>query len=256
MKKTVISYNVNGIRAAATKGFWTWLATESPDVICLQETKAQTQDLDPSFLAPEGYHAYYFSAQKKGYSGVAIFCKEKPLHVEYGSGMEIYDFEGRFLRVDFPTFSVLSVYLPSGTSGEERQSFKEKCLDDVLPYFLELKEKFPNLLICGDFNIAHQNIDIHNPVSNKNTSGFLPQERAWMTKLFASGFADGLRIHDNNPHQYSWWSYRANARVNNKGWRIDYTVLSEALAQKSAAASILMDVVHSDHCPIKIVLEV
>lgn len=256
MKKTVISYNVNGIRAAATKGFWTWLSKENPDVICLQETKAQTQDLDTSFLAPNGYHAYYFSAQKKGYSGVAIFCKEKPLHVAYGSGMEIYDFEGRFLRVDFPTFSVLSVYLPSGTSGEERQAFKEKCLEEVLPYFLELKEKFPNLLICGDFNIAHENIDIHNPVSNKNTSGFLPQERAWMTKLFASGFVDGLRIHDNNPHQYSWWSYRANARANNKGWRIDYTVLSEALAQKSTAASIMMDVIHSDHCPIKIVLEV
>lgn len=256
MKKTIISYNVNGIRAAATKGFWTWLAEESPDVLCIQETKAQSQDLDASFLNPQGYHAYYFSAQKKGYSSVAIFSKEKPLHVEYGCGMELYDFEGRFLRADFPTFSVLSVYLPSGTSGDERQAFKEKCLDDVLPYFLELKQKFPNLIICGDFNIAHENIDIHNPVSNKNTSGFLPQERAWMTKLFASGFVDGLRLHDKNPHQYSWWSYRANSRANNKGWRIDYTVLSEALAQKSAAASILMDVVHSDHCPIKIVLEV
>lgn len=256
MTKTVISYNVNGIRAAATKGFWTWLAQENPDVICLQETKAHTADLDPSFLNPEGYHAFYYSAQKKGYSGVAILTKEQPLHVEYGSGMEAYDFEGRFIRVDFATYSVLSVYLPSGTSGEERQTFKEQCLDDILPYFLSLKEQFPNLIICGDFNIAHENIDIHNPVSNKNTSGFLPQERAWMTKLLSSGFVDGFRIHRNEPHLYSWWSYRANARANNKGWRIDYTILSEEMAKKCVGADVLMDVIHSDHCPIKVIVEV
>jgi exodeoxyribonuclease III len=253
--KQIISYNVNGIRAAATKGFWTWLATASPDIICLQETKAQVADLDASFTQPEGYHAYYNSAEKKGYSGVAILTKEKPLHVEYGCGIEKYDFEGRFIRADFADFSVLSVYLPSGTSGEERQAFKEECLADILPYFLSLKQKFPKLVICGDYNIAHTEIDIHNPSSNKNTSGFLPHERAWMTNLFGQGFADGFRICNQDKHQYSWWSYRANARANNKGWRIDYTVVTEDMRARVKAADILADVVHSDHCPIRIEID-
>lgn len=253
---SIISYNVNGLRAAATKGFWEWLQAESPDIICLQEVKAHTADLAPEFREPQGYHAYYHEAQKKGYSGVAILTKQAPKHVEVGCGIQAYDDEGRFLRLDFEGYSVLSVYLPSGTSGEERQAFKEKCLDDILPYFVELRQRFPKLVICGDFNIAHESIDIHDPVRNKNTSGFLPQERAWMTKCLASGFVDGFRLLNPQPHQYSWWSYRANARANNKGWRIDYTLITEALRDKARTAAVLMDVVHSDHCPSKLVLEV
>ncbi|MFN0201325.1 MAG: exodeoxyribonuclease III [Bacteroidia bacterium] len=254
--KSIISYNVNGIRAAATKGFFTWLAQENPDIICLQEIKAQITDLDASFTQPEGYHTYWFSAQKKGYSGVAILTKQEPLHVEYGCGIEKYDFEGRVIRADFEGFSVISVYYPSGTSGDERQGVKEEFLTDFQQYINALKQTHPNLIICGDYNIANTEIDIHNPKSNQNTSGFLPHERAWLTAFWQSGFQDAFRLHHpNEQHQYSWWSYRANARVNNKGWRIDYQAIANPLVEKCTAASILMDIVHSDHCPIKVVLD-
>lgn len=252
--KSIISYNVNGIRAAATKGFWEWLAAENPDIICLQEVKAHTQDLDARFLQPEGYHAYYHCAEKKGYSSVAIFTKEKPINVEYGCGNPKYDVEGRFIRIDFTDFSVMSVYLPSGTSGDERQTFKEECLADFLPYITHLRKTIPNLVLCGDFNIAHTELDIHDPVRNKNTSGFLPQERAWMTAFLETGMVDSFRLLNTAPHQYSWWTYRANARANNKGWRIDYCLITETLKQRCKEVGILADVVHSDHCPIKLIL--
>lgn len=249
---TIISYNVNGIRAAAKKGFWEWLYAEKPDVICIQETKAHTEDLDLSYTQPAEYHAFFHAAQKKGYSSVAILCKEKPLHVEYGCGIEKYDAEGRFLRADFADFSVMSVYLPSGTSGEERQAFKEACLADFLPYITALRKTIPNLILCGDFNIAHQDIDIHSPKTNKNSSGFLPQEKAWMSEFLATGLIDTFRSLNPTKQEYSWWSYRSNARVNNKGWRIDYLLATDTLKDKCVSASILPEAEHSDHCPIKL----
>ncbi|MEZ4771708.1 MAG: exodeoxyribonuclease III [Bacteroidia bacterium] len=253
--KKIISYNVNGIRAAVGKGFLNWLAEESPDIICLQETKAQPDQLDENLLHPPGYHTYWFSAEKKGYSGVAIFSKEKPLHVEYGCGMEKYDKEGRVLRADYEGYSVISVYFPSGSSGDERQEVKEEFLDDFYTYIQELKKSFPNLIVSGDYNICHQAIDIHNPVSNKNSSGFLPHEREWVTKLIDSGFVDSFRkIYPEAEGRYSWWTFRFSARKNNKGWRIDYHMLTSPLADKCVDADILSDIEHSDHCPIKVVM--
>ena len=247
----IISYNVNGIRAAVRKGFLDWLEAEQPDILCLQESKAQVEQLDETVLKPNGYQTYWYSAQKKGYSGVAIFSKQEPNHVEYGCGIEKYDAEGRVIRADYDHFSVISAYFPSGSTGDVRQAVKEEFLDDFYDYITELKKDFPNLIIAGDYNICHKPIDIHNPVSNKNTSGFLPHERAWVTKFLELGFVDSFRqFHADEPHHYSWWSYRANARANNKGWRIDYHMVSEALAPALTGATILPDVKHSDHCPI------
>ncbi|MEZ4829169.1 MAG: exodeoxyribonuclease III [Bacteroidia bacterium] len=253
--KKIISYNVNGIRAAVNKGFLEWLAEESPDVLCLQETKAQPDQLDEGLLHPPGYHTYWFSAEKKGYSGVAIFSKEKPLHVEYGCGIEKYDKEGRVLRADYAGYSVISVYFPSGSSGDERQEVKEEFLQDFYQYIEQLKSSFPNLIISGDYNICHQPIDIHNPVSNKNTSGFLPHEREWVTQFLQMGFVDSFRkIYPEAKDRYSWWTFRFNARKNNKGWRIDYHMVSSPLEDKCMDADILSSVEHSDHCPVKVIM--
>ena len=253
---TIISYNVNGIRSAATKGLLEWVAREQPDVLCFQETKARPEDLSESLLKPAGYHAYYFSAEKKGYSGVALWSKTEPKQVTYGMDMSQYDSEGRVIRADFDHLTVLSVYFPSGTSGEERQGIKEAFLADFLGYAKTLAKTHPNLVIAGDYNIAHTAIDIHDPVRNANSTGFLPHERAWMDTFFASGFRDSFRIvHPEARDRYSWWTFRANARANNKGWRIDYLSLSEALAPDCTGADILHDVVHSDHCPVKVTLD-
>jgi len=253
--KNIISYNVNGIRAAAKKGFLDWLKSENPDILCLQESKAQPDQLDEEILNPEGYHGYWYSAEKKGYSGVAILTKEKPKHVEYGCGIEAYDKEGRVLRADFDGYSIISAYFPSGSSGTVRQTIKEAFLADFHQYILELKKEFPNLIIAGDYNICHQPIDIHDPVSNKNSSGFLPHEREWVSSFIESGFIDSFRKHNKDPHNYSWWSYRSAARARNKGWRIDYNMVSSPLAGKCVGADILSEVVHSDHCPIKVVMD-
>jgi exodeoxyribonuclease-3 len=249
----IISYNVNGIRAAINKGFVDWLKEEAPDVLCLQELKALPEQV-PDFYSELGYHMYWETAQKKGYSGVAILSKTKPLRVSNGCGEEIYDEEGRVIRADFENFSVMCVYMPSGTSGEVRQDFKYDWLDFFYQYAQRIREEHPHLIICGDYNIAHEAIDIHNPVSNKNSSGFLPAERSWLSKFIESGFIDTFRHFCQNPHEYSWWSYRANARANNKGWRIDYHMASQEMADRLSGAYILPDVKHSDHCPI--VLEI
>lgn len=255
--KRILSYNLNGLRAAQRKGFFAWLAEAAPDIICLQETKAQADQLDAEALNPPGYHAYYHSAEKKGYSGVAIYSKEKPLQVVAGSGMADYDAEGRILRADFPDFSIMSVYVPSGASGEHRQEIKERFMPDFLAYTQQLRQTVPNLIISGDFNIAHTPIDIHDPVRNKDSSGFLPHERAWLSDFLASGFVDSFRhVHPDLRDQYSWWSFRSRARENNKGWRIDYHMVAEPLKGRIAAAGILPDVVHSDHCPISLDLDV
>jgi len=250
----VISYNVNGIRAAIQKGFVEWLHEENPDIICLQELKAEIDQVDLTEIKNLGYEIYWHAAQKKGYSGVAIFSKISPVHVEIGCGIEKYDVEGRVIRLDFDTFSVMSVYMPSGSSGDERQVFKMEWLTDFQQYAQDLLTKIPHLIISGDYNICHKAIDIHNPKSNANSSGFLPEERDWMENFINSGLVDTFRHLNQEPHHYSWWSYRAGARGKNLGWRIDYHLASESLKDRITHAQILPEVKHSDHCPI--VLEI
>ncbi|MGB2386540.1 MAG: exodeoxyribonuclease III [Flavobacteriaceae bacterium] len=246
----IVSYNVNGIRAALKKGFLDWLVAANPDVICLQEIKAQEDQLDLSLFEAAGYpYTYWFSAQKKGYSGVAILSKTKPKNIVFGTGIESMDFEGRNIRADFSNVSVMSLYLPSGTNIQ-RLEHKFEYMDLFKSYIDELKKEIPNLIICGDYNICHEAIDIHDPVRNKNVSGFLPEEREWMSNFLKSGFVDAFRHLNKAPHQYSWWSYRANARVNNKGWRLDYTLVSTPLKENIKRAVILSEAVHSDHCPV------
>lgn len=251
----IISYNVNGIRAAITKGFLDWLKAANPDVICLQEIKA-TQDQIPVLeIELAGYpYQYYFSAEKKGYSGVAILSKIEPQKVVYGTGIPYMDKEGRNLRVDFEDISVMSLYLPSGTNIE-RLDHKFMYMDDFQHYINELRKEVPNLVIGGDYNICHQAIDIHDPVRNAKISGFLPEERAWIDAFINAGFIDSFRHFNKDPHHYSWWSYRANARENNKGWRIDYNLVSEPLKDRMKRALILPEAKHSDHCPVLLEIE-
>jgi len=253
--KKIISYNVNGIRAAIKKGFLEWITAVDPDIICLQETKAQPEQIPLFDIEALGYRSYWFSAQKKGYSGVAILSKETPDHVEYGMGIPKYDDEGRFIRADYGNLSVVSVYHPSGSSGELRQAFKMEWLDDYQKYIDQLKKDRPNLILSGDYNICHKPIDIHDPVRNAKSSGFLPEEREWVSRFIDSGFIDTFRHFNDEPHQYSWWSYRSNARAKNLGWRIDYHMASKSLEEKLKRALILPDALHSDHCPIVLEIE-
>ena len=251
----VLSYNVNGIRAAMKKGFMDWLQAANPDVMCIQETKAHPEQLDLGVFEDAGYpHHYWFSAQKKGYSGVAVLSKREPNDVAYGTSIESMDFEGRNLRLDFDELSVMSLYLPSGTN-DARLDFKLNYMAEFQEYVNDLKKEIPNLLICGDYNICHEAIDIHNPVQNKNTSGFLPVEREWIGKFIDSGFIDTFRHLNKDPHNYTWWSYRANSRNNNKGWRIDYCMASQPLESNLKRAFILPEAKHSDHCPIGVEFE-
>jgi len=253
--KRIISYNVNGIRAAMKKGFMEWLKAANPDIVCIQETKAQADQIPVMEFKAAGYFTYTYSAQKKGYSGVAILSKEEPKHVEYGMGIEKYDFEGRLIRADYEGYSVVSVYHPSGSSGDLRQAFKMQWLDDYQNYINELKKDFPHLLLAGDYNICHKPIDIHDPIGNAKSSGFLPEEREWIDGFQKTGFIDSFRQFNQEPHQYSWWSYRANARANNKGWRIDYIMASENLKDKLTRALILPEAKQSDHCPITLEID-
>lgn len=247
----IVTYNVNGLRAALKKDWIGWLSGVNPDVVCLQEIKA-TPDQVPevALLEQLGYEHYWYPAQKKGYSGTAIFTKITPKHVEYGCGHEDYDFEGRVIRADFDDVSVMSTYFPSGTTGDIRQDFKYRFLDDFHTYAHKLLVDHPNLVISGDYNICHRAIDIHNPKSNANTSGFLPAEREWMENFINSGFIDTFRSLHPEPHNYTWWSYRAGSRGKNLGWRIDYNMASAGLADRIKDAQILADAVHSDHCPV------
>lgn len=246
----ILTYNINGIRAALRKGFASWLDTVGPDVVCLQEIKANVEQFDKSIFTKLGYHSYWHSALKKGYSGVAILTKEKPKHIEYGCGIKDIDDEGRLIRADFDKYSIMSIYFPSGSSGEIRQLFKMRFLEKFQDYINDLKQRIPNLVLCGDYNICHKAIDIHNPIRNKNTSGFLPEEREWMTNFLSTGFIDAFRYFNHDPHNYTWWSYRANARVKNLGWRIDYQMISESLASSLNRSDILSKAHHSDHCPV------
>ena len=246
----IISYNVNGIRAAISKGFIDWLQHANPDVICLQEIKANEDQIPVEDIKNSGYpFQYYFSATKKGYSGVAILCKTEPKNIVFGTGIEHMDFEGRNLRVDFDDLSVMSLYLPSGTNIE-RLDHKFMFMDDFHRYIDKLKNQIPNLVICGDYNICHEPIDIHDPIRNKTVSGFLPEERSWLDMFMKSGFVDSFRHFNKDPHHYSWWSYRAGARANNKGWRIDYILVAKAIENRLKRATILPEAKHSDHCPV------
>jgi exodeoxyribonuclease-3 len=252
----IISYNVNGIRAAMTKGFVHWLQSANPDVICLQEIKAQEDQVETNLLREIGYeYQYWFPAVKKGYSGVAILSKLKPKNVVFGTQISSMDSEGRNLRLDFEGFSVMSLYLPSGTS-DERLDFKLNYMDEFLEYAENLKKEVPNLVICGDYNICHEPIDIHDPVRLKTVSGFLPIEREWLSKFIASGFIDSFRYLNKGVQQFSWWSYRQNARGNNKGWRLDYHMVSLPLKDKIKRAVILQEAKHSDHCPVLLEMDI
>lgn len=252
----IISYNVNGIRAAIRKGFIEWMQAAAPDVLCIQETKAHKEQLDLSLFEEAGYeHHYWYSAEKKGYSGTAIISRIKPDNVVYGTGIDYMDKEGRNIRADFGDVSVMSMYLPSGTNTD-RLEFKLQYMDDFQRYADELRKERPNLVVCGDYNICHRAIDIHDPVRNAKVSGFLPVEREWIDAFINSGFTDSFRaMHPDVPDEYSWWTYRANARANNKGWRIDYNMVAEPLNDRIKRAVMLQEAKHSDHCPVLLELK-
>lgn len=252
----IISYNVNGIRAAIKKGFFDWLKTNPADIICLQETKATQGDVDVKQLEALGFYHHWFSAQKKGYSGVAIFSKIKPDRIVLGHGHAASDDEGRVIQLDFGDIRLINAYFPSGTSGDIRQDFKYSWLAEFQTYLNKLKKKYPKIILVGDFNIAHNEIDIHDPRGNKKSSGFLPEERDWMTGFLKSGWVDTFRECHPEPHHYSWWSQRfPTVRLNNKGWRIDYIAITEALKKQLVDATIYPDVKHSDHCPVYVELK-
>lgn len=250
MIKKVISYNVNGIRAALNKGFAEWLKTENPDIVLIQETKAHKEQVETSLFDDLGYKHYWFSAVKKGYSSVAILSKLEPDFVQKGIGIEKYDVEGRTIRADFGDITIVNSYFPSGTTGTVRQDYKMEYLADFQKFIDDLKKKRPKIIACGDYNICHKPIDINHPERHKNTSGFLPEEREWVDKFIESGFIDSFREYNSNPEEYSWWSYRAGSRAKNLGWRIDYHMVSELLRPQLKNAAILQEVHHSDHCPV------
>jgi len=248
----IISYNTNGIRAAMKKGLIEWLQTDVADIICIQETKASKEDVDYAKIEALGFETFWFSAQKKGYSGVAIFTKIKPDAIFYGNGIEQSDFEGRVIRADFGDITLINAYFPSGTSGDERQTYKYQWLEEFYAYIEDVRKSRPHIILTGDYNIAHHPIDIHDPKGNKNSSGFLPEERAWMDKLYSNKWVDTFRfIHGEKTGQYTWWSQRfPSVRLQNKGWRIDYISVTDSLQSKIADAAIFPDAKHSDHCPI------
>ena len=252
--KKIISYNLNGIRSALSKGLNEWLAAEAPDLICFQETKAQDGQFDVDEFSAMGYHHYHFPAQKKGYSGVAVFTKTKPLEVSYGIGNAFFDAEGRVITCRFENFTHICAYFPSGTSGDERQDLKMQFLDLMKAYIDELRKTSPKILISGDFNIAHHPIDINHPSKHVKMSGFLPEERQWLSNFLSCGFIDTFRKFDQSAEKYSWWSYRAGSRGKNLGWRIDYHLASSEMDTMVVGAGILSDAVHSDHCPIVVVI--
>jgi exodeoxyribonuclease III len=251
----IISYNVNGIRAALLKDFTQWLQAENPDVLCLQETKAQPEQIDTLLFAELGYTSYLHSAEKKGYSGVAIITKQAPDNVVIGMDFPLYDGEGRVIRADFGDLTVVCVYIPSGSSGDLRQAFKMEFLKEFAIYIAELRKTRINIVVCGDYNICHKPIDINHPERQNGVSGFLPEERAWLDEYEAAGMVDSFRVFNQNAEEYSWWSYRGGARSRNVGWRIDYHWVSEPLRNRLKSAAILQDAIHSDHCPVVVELD-
>lgn len=251
----IISYNVNGIRAALSKNFTEWLHAENPDILCLQETKAQPEQIDTLLFAEMGYTSYLHSAEKKGYSGVAIITKTAPDYVVIGMDFPLYDGEGRVIRADFEDITIVCVYIPSGSSGDMRQAFKMEFLKEFALYIENLRKSRPNIVVCGDYNICHKPIDINHPERQNGVSGFLPEERAWLDEYESSGMVDSFRVFNQKAEQYSWWSYRGGARFRNAGWRIDYHWVSEPLRGRLKSAAILQDAIHSDHCPVVVEID-
>ena len=250
----IMSLNLNGIRSAARKDFFPWLAAQDTDVVCLQETKAQMEHVTDAVFRPEGYHSYFADAQKKGYSGVGIYCRRAPDRVVMGLGWESADSEGRYIQVDFGRLSIASLYLPSGSSGEHRQVVKYDFMEHYTPMLEAIaQDKQRDFIICGDWNIAHRNIDLKNWRNNQKNSGFLPEERAWLDTLFDEvGLVDAFRVVNQEPDQYTWWSYRGQARANNVGWRIDYQIITPGLKEKVRTATIHPEPLLSDHAPLVI----
>ncbi|MEE3236204.1 MAG: exodeoxyribonuclease III [Pseudomonadota bacterium] len=247
----VISLNANGIRAAARKGFFEWMEKQDVDVVCIQETKAQEHQLTDDCFHPAGYHCYYEDAVKKGYSGTAIYTRHEPKKVVRGWGVAEFDDEGRYLEVQLGNISVVSLYLPSGSSGELRQQAKYRFLDDFTPYLQKLRRRRSEYILCGDWNIAHKNIDLRNWRSNQKNSGFLPEERAWMDNLFGQQrYVDAFRAVNEEPDQYTWWSNRGRAWDKNVGWRLDYQVVTPGLKDKVIRTDIYKDERFSDHAPL------
>ena len=255
MIKQIISYNINGIRAAVNKGFYEWIKEINMDILCVQEIKIQAEQVDKETYDDYGYYTYWHSAEKKGYSGTALLTKDKPESLQYGMDIKKFDTEGRLIRADYKDITLLCVYVPSGTMGGVRQVFKMEFLEDFQKYIDNLKKIRPHIIISGDFNICHKPIDINHPDKHKKSSGFLPEERKWMDEFIKSGFVDTFREFNKEPEQYSWWSYRANARIKNLGWRIDYHMISESLKPRLKGAGILNKVNHSDHCPVYVKIE-
>jgi exodeoxyribonuclease III len=250
----IYSYNLNGIRAAVKKGLADWISTTNADVICFQELKANEEDIDTALFESLGYECHWFSAQKKGYSGVGMLTKIKPTKIIKGNGQEQGDFEGRTLQMVIGETLIVNTYFPSGSSGEERQTYKMEFLTEYLIWLKKVQKKYKHVIVCGDYNICHKAIDIHDAVGNKKSSGFTIEEREWMDSFFEAGMIDTFRMINPHPQQYSWWSTRFNARANNKGWRIDYINVTQSLKDQIKDAAILADVVHSDHCPVMLEL--
>ncbi|MDO9103803.1 MAG: exodeoxyribonuclease III [Methylovulum sp.] len=249
----IITFNANGIRSAERKGFFNWMQLQNADIICIQETKAQTHQLDLDCYYPKGYHCFYHDADKKGYSGVALYCKKQPDNLISGIGWPDFDAEGRFIEAQFGNLSVVSLYLPSGSSGEERQTIKFSFMERFMPYLQDRLQSGRDMIVCGDWNIAHKEIDLKNWRGNQKNSGFLPEERAWMTQLFADGqWLDAFRLINQEPEQYTWWSNRGQAWAKNVGWRIDYQIISASLKDKVAATAIYKDERFSDHAPLTV----
>jgi exodeoxyribonuclease-3 len=255
-KMRLLSWNVNGLRAVHRKGFLDWFLAERPDALCLQETKADEEQLPPELRNVPGYHACFCSGRRKGYSGVALYSKVKPGKIEFGFGVERFDVEGRTIAADYGSFMLINVYFPNGGASDERLRYKLDFYDDFLDYLDGLRRKRKKVVLCGDVNTAHKEIDLARPRQNVNNTGFLPEERAWITRLIEHGFIDTFRMFNDEPGNYSWWDMKTRSRERNVGWRIDYFFVSRNLKKNVKAAYILPEVTRSDHCPVGIDLEI
>jgi len=250
----ILSWNVNGLRAIHKKGFLNWIRKDNPDILCIQETKLQETQVPEDVVNFKGFHSYFSSAERKGYSGVALFSKEKPKTILNGFGIEKYDIEGRIIIADFADFTLFNIYFPNGKQSRERLQYKMSFYDTFLRYADKLKKQGKKLIICGDVNTAHKEIDLARPKQNSKFSGFLPEERAWIDKLLTHGYVDTFRIFNQEPENYSWWDYKSHARERNVGWRIDYFFVTENMSRSLKNAFIESDVLGSDHCPVGIEL--